>query len=154
MTKRVRKMISAITDILDKIHARYQIIEQEKPVLSAADAQEYYPPEKAAPTFVLQTENGLIGCIVSSENGRLDFEQLKREFGYRKLKLADRKQIATQTGFEVGAIPLVGLGLPCLFDRKLLQYDFVYGGTGDVMKTLKIAPEDLLMANEIIGMFG
>ncbi len=52
----------------------------------------------------------------------------------------------------MGSIPLVGLGLPCLFDRKLLRHDYVYSGTGDELKTLKIAPEALLKVNEIIGM--
>ena len=52
----------------------------------------------------------------------------------------------------MGSIPLVGLGLPCLFDRKLLRHDYVYGGTGDELKTLKIAPEALLKVDEIIGM--
>ena len=37
-----------------------------------------------------------------------------------KLKLADRKKIKSITGYDVGTIPLVGLELPCLFDKKLL----------------------------------
>ena len=117
------------------------------------DAEGYYPVEKSAPTFVLQTENGLIGCITSIQNGRLDFEKMKLQFGYSKLKMADRKKIQSQTGYSVGSIPLVGLGLPCLFDKKLLEHDFVYGGTGNELLTLKIAPTELLKANEIIGMF-
>ena len=77
---------------------------------------------------------------------------MKAIFGFGKLKMADRKKIKSQTGYDVGSIPLVGLGLPCLFDRKLLRHDYVYGGTGDELKTLKIAPEALLKVNEIIGM--
>lgn len=32
-------MLSAIKDILDGIHAQYQIMEQEQPILSTADAR-------------------------------------------------------------------------------------------------------------------
>lgn len=131
----------------------YELIKQDKPILSAKDAEGYYPVEKAAPTFVLETEDGLIGCITSIQNGRLDFDKLKSVFGYSKLKMADPKKIKEFTGFDVGSIPLVGLNIPCLFDNKLLKHDYVYGGTGDEYLTLKIEPKALLQLNEIIGTF-
>ncbi len=140
-------------EILESANIEYELIRQDKPILSALDAEGYYSVEKSAPTFVLETENGLIGCITSLQNGRLDFEKMKDLFGFKKLKMADRKKIKSKTGYEVGSIPLVGLGLPCLFDKKLLCHDFVYGGTGDELLTLKIAPETLLKVNEIIGTF-
>lgn len=145
--------IKEIENLLTSGNIQYEVIQQDKPILSALDTEGYYPIEKSAPTFVLQTENGLIGCIVSSQNGRLDFDKLKQVFGFSKLKMADRKKIKSQTGYDVGAIPLVGLHLPCIFDKKLLKHDFVYGGTGNELFTLKIAPLELLKANEIIGMF-
>ena len=146
--------IDEMKALLDAAGCSYEIITQDKPILSALDAEGYYPVEKAAPTFVLQTENGLLGCITSMQNGRLDFEALKAQFGFAKLKMADRKKVEKQTGYATGSIPLVGLGLPCLFDQKLLGHDFVYGGTGDELVTLKIAPQDLLRVNEIRGTFG
>ena len=142
-----------IVAILEAAGADYALIAQDKPIRSAMDAAGYYPVEKSAPTFVLQTENGLIGCIASIQNGRLDFDRLKAQFGFQKLKMADRKKISVQTGFEAGAVPLVGLGLPILFDNKLLAHDYVYGGTGDELVTLKIAPADLLRCNTVLGRF-
>lgn len=53
--------ITKMKEVLDTADCCYEIIEQDKPILSALDAEGYYPVEKAAPTFVLQTENGLIG---------------------------------------------------------------------------------------------
>ncbi len=138
---------------LRKNSADFELLKQDKPILSAADAAEYYPVEKAAPTFVLQTEDGLIGCIVSVNSGRLNFEQLKQKFGYTKLKMADRKKIESQTGYEVGSIPLIGLEVPCLFDNTLLKYDYIYGGAGNELVTLKIAPQDVMRLNKIIGTF-
>ena len=87
------------------------------------------------------------------QNGRLDFERLKAQFGFEKLKMADRKKIEKETGYSVGSVPLVALGLPIIFDKKLLYHDFVYGGTGNELLTLKIKPEDLIRVNEIIGAF-
>ena len=68
-------------------------------------------------------------------------------------QMADREKIKSITGYDVGTIPLVGLELPCLFDKKLLRHDFIFGGAGDELLTLKISPKDLLEVNEIIGMF-
>ena len=69
--------ISEIKEVLDEANCCYEIIEQDKPILSALDAEGFYPVEKAAPTYVLQTENGLIGCITSMQNGRLDWSSVK-----------------------------------------------------------------------------
>ena len=142
-----------LKEALSKSDVRYELIRQDKPILSAKDAEGIYPFEKAAPTFILQTEQGLIGCITSVQNGRLDFEKLKKQFHFNRLKMADQKKIEKQTGYTAGSIPLVGLRLPCIFDHKLLSHDYVYGGSGDVFHTLKIAPHDLLKMNEIIGTF-
>lgn len=87
------------------------------------------------------------------QNGRLDFEKLKIQLGFKKLKMADRKKVEKQTGYLIGCIPLVGLGISYIFDKKLLCHDFVYGGTGDELLTLKINPNDLIKVNEIKGMF-
>ena len=145
--------VKEIEMILCENNADFELLKQDKPILSAADAAKYYPVEKAAPTFVLQTENILIECIISVKSGKLDFEFLKQKFGYMKLKMADRKKIKSQTGYEVGSIPLIGLELPCLFDNALLKNNYIYGGTGDELVTLKIAPKDVMRLNKIIGTF-
>ena len=80
-------------------------------------------------------------------------KKIKKQLGFEKLKIADRKKVEKQAGYPVGCIPLVGLGIPCVFDKKLLCHDFVYGGTGNELLTLKINPKDLLKVNEIKGMF-
>ena len=62
---------------------------------------------------------------------------------YDKIKIADEKVILDETGFTIGAIPIVGLLLPCIIDKKLFEFDFIYGGTGDQNHTLKIAPTEI-----------
>lgn len=150
---RTNMTVCELKEILNESNCRYEIIKQDKPILSVSDAESYYPIEKSAPTFVLQTENGLIGCITSMQNGRLDFEIIKTQLGFEKLKMADKKKVEKQIGYLTGCIPLAGLGIPSIFDRKLLVHDCVYGGTGDELLTLKINPNDLLKVNDIIGMF-
>lgn len=135
---------------LTEAQANFQLIKQDKPIHAAQDAEGYYDVEKSAPTFILQNENGLLACIVSINRGKLDFEAMKKQFGYSKLKMADRGKAEKQTGYKIGSIPLIGHDLPCIFDDGLLEYDYIYGGTGDELVTLKINPQDVKRLNNVI----
>lgn len=143
--------IKSLIELLRNQAIDFEIIEQNEPIVTLADAAKYFPIEKAVPSLVAQTEKGLVALFVSSSYGRINFSQLKDQFQFQKMKMADRKQIVTQTGYAAGAVPLVGLTIPCIMDKKLFQYDFVYGGTGDPMFTLKISPDSILSLNSVIG---
>lgn len=143
--------VQELEKTLKEAEADFQLIRQDVPILSAADAAPYYDVRKAAPTFVLQSEKGLTACILSANRGRMDFQDMRRRFGFSKLKMADGKKVMEETGYQVGSIPLIGHGLACIFDDSLLQYDYIYGGTGDALVTLKISPQDAKALNRIIG---
>lgn len=135
---------------LSEKHADFQLIRQNKPIYTVQDAEGYYDVKKAAPTFILQTEDGLLSCITSINRGKLDLETMKKQFGYSKLKMANKNKIENQTGYRIGTIPLIGLNLPCCFDKNLLKYDYIYGGTGDELVTLKIKPQNVEYLNNVI----
>ncbi len=143
--------LTELDALLKEAGADYALIRQDAPILSASDAAPYYDVTKAAPTFVLQCEHGLLCCIASANRGRLDLNAMKAKFGFAKLKMADRKKVQQQTGYTTGSIPLVGLSLDCIFDDSLLDFDFIYGGTGDELVTLKIRPADVKRLNQITG---
>ena len=67
-----------------------------------------------------------------------------------EMKLADKRAIMESIGCPAGAVPLVGNGLPCIFDERLLIYDYIYGGTGNACRTLKIRPADALRLNQVL----
>ena len=113
--------IKEIETYLKEKNIQYEIIRQDKPILSALDAEGYYPVEKSAPTFVLQTENGLIGCITSIQNGRLDFEKMKLQFGYSKLKMADRKRFKAKPDIALVQFPLSGWDFPVYLIKNCLN---------------------------------
>ena len=143
--------VQELEQVLREAEADFQLIRQDAPILSAADAEPYYDIQKAAPTFILQHEGGLAACTRSANRGRMDFEAMKCQFGFSRLKMADRKKVLQETGYQVGTIPLIGHGLDCIFDSSLLRYDYIYGGTGDALVTLKISPRDVERLNRVIG---
>jgi len=75
---------------------------------------------------------------------------MKRKLGFSKLKMADSGKVLEMTGYETGAIPLIGHDLPCVFDDWLLTFDYIYGGTGDAFHTLKIKPSDIARLNNVV----
>lgn len=145
--------LEALERYLTGENAHYELIRQDTPILSAQDGARYFDPQYAAPTLVVQTERGLMSVIFSACRGRLDLEPLKKQAGLAKCRLADPKRVERDTGYTVGAIPLVGLGLPCMFDRRLLALPFLCGGSGDPLCTLKIAPEDVKRLNPVVLCF-
>lgn len=143
--------LQELEHLLRNAGAKFDLINQNKPILSVKDAEEYYDIEKAAPTFILESEEGMLACIVSGNRGKLDFDTIKEKLGFSKLKMAERGKVRKQLGYDVGSIPLIGHDLPCIFDDLLLRYDYIYGGTGDELVTLKINPLDVKRLNLIKG---
>lgn len=145
--------IAELSDFLKRNSADFEIIRQESPIISTQDAKKYFDIDLAAPALIVQTEKGLMLLIASAKRGRLDFPKIGMDLGFSKMKLADKKKIQRSTGYAVGAIPLVGVDLPCIFDDRLLENDFIYGGSGDELFTLKISPGDVKRLNHVIFSF-
>lgn len=146
--------LEALDRYLREQRADYELIRQDSPILATQDAARYFDLQYAAPALVLQTETGLMSLIVSAQRGRVDLEALKAQLGLSKLKLADRKKAEKATGYPTGAIPLVGSDLPCIFDTRLLDFVYIYGGSGDPLHTLKISPRDVERLNAVVFRLG
>lgn len=143
--------IQQLEEYLTRSKAEFELIKQDKAILTTKDAEQYYDITKAAPVFILDSDKGLLACIMSANRGRMDFDFMKTKFGFSKLKMADRKKTKKATGYEPGTIPLIGHDLDCILDETLLSYDVIYGGTGNELVTLKISPIDVKRLNKIIG---
>jgi len=139
-----------LQEYLKENNCSFEIIEHDEPIRIAADALKYFSLEQLAPTLVLESENGLFTYIGSVGQGKTDFKQLKQQLGLTKMKLAPKRKIMKATGCIAGRVPLIGHGLPCVFDDTLLTQDFIYGGTGDEFKTLRIKPQDVVRLNNVI----
>lgn len=127
----------------------FEIIKHDKPIISLQDASQYFDIEKAVPTFIMDTNIGLVALITKPSCGKIDFKSLNKKLNFSKFKMANKDKIS-KIGYEIGSIPLIGHNLPCIFDKSLLKYDYIYGGSGDELHTLKISPNDVLKSNNTI----
>ncbi|WP_245592217.1 aminoacyl-tRNA deacylase [Ectobacillus panaciterrae] len=80
---------------------------------------------------------------MSGNRGKVNFDKMADILDCTKVKMASPQEVQKVTGFEVGSVPMVGLPLPCVIDKQLFSYDFIYGGSGQPTFTLKIEPQAL-----------
>lgn len=100
---------------------------------------------------MLKADDDYVVLIMSGARGRIDLEAAAALLGRGRLLLASRDEVREATGHEAGAIPLVGHTLPCLVDKLLYQYSYIYGGTGEPASTLKLDPRDLSKVNHVLA---
>ncbi len=78
--------------------------------------------------------------IVSGERGHVNFKEIKHLLNCKNVRLATKDEVKLTTGFSVGNVPMFGIKLPYIIDKKLLENPFVYGGLGKEGTTLKVDP--------------
>lgn len=138
---------------LENRDADFEIIKHDTPISTVQDAKQYSNIDFAAPVFVVQSEKGIMVLITSAKRGKLDFKKISMEIGISKLKLANREIAEKETGYKIGSMPLIGSNLPCIFDKSLLNFKYIYGGSGDALHTLKIKPNDVEHLNNVVFSF-
>lgn len=143
--------LDKMCDLLNSYNITFEIIHTNRPILTINDAKEYFEISQTAPVLIVKTEKGYFALIIAGNRGKLNFQEIKMTIRCEKMKLASKNEVLKITGFEVGNVPLVGHGLPCILDSNLLLQPFIYGGAGEANCTLKIAPRDLEKVNKIIA---
>jgi prolyl-tRNA editing enzyme YbaK/EbsC (Cys-tRNA(Pro) deacylase) len=138
---------------LESSGVEYELIHHEQHLCSAADGAAFFDidPGQTAPTLIVETDHGYVSIIFSGSRSHLDFIQTAAIIGSTKIQLVKRNKLREITGFDAGDMPMVGLNLPVIFDRRLFQYSFVYGGSGLPNRTLKISPKQLARLNNVIA---
>ncbi|MHC1719430.1 MAG: aminoacyl-tRNA deacylase [Clostridiaceae bacterium] len=142
-----------IEEILKKNKFSYEFIHNAKPILTAKEGAGYYGIGigQMAPALILYTAVGYYVLVISGDRGHVDFKIIKHMLKCKNVRMANKEEVKSITGFDVGNVPMVGIGLPYIIDKRLLAYDFVYGGTGDESITLKIDPKALSELNNVVG---
>ncbi|MCP3772209.1 YbaK/EbsC family protein [Paenibacillus sp. MZ04-78.2] len=145
--------MNQIAAFLQERQASFELLTHERPIRSAKEGAEYFgiEPGQTAPALILKSGEQYWLMIVSGDRGRVDLEDVPHRLGCPGLKMASPQEAENVTGFKVGAIPLVGLSLPCIMDRRLYRYTHIYGGTGELTSTLKICPADVEKWNQEVA---
>ena len=143
-----------IQEILEQKKIPFELIRHEKRIHSAQDGAAYFkiPIGQTAPTLIVHSGKGFFAVIFSGERSQIDFSDIEKILECDAVRMATKKEVEQVTGFRIGSLPMFGLPFPCVVDKLLFKYDYVFGGTGQIDLTLKIKPAGLLEMNRVIGM--
>lgn len=128
----------------------FELLENKRKIRTSHEGAAYWKIEigSTAPALILREGEIFLLLIASGATGKVDFDALARGNGYPGLRMATPGEILYRFGIKPGDVPLFGLEIPTMVDRRLMAYDFVYGGSGNPGFTLMIEPQALLALNE------
>lgn len=134
----------------------YELILHDTPLFSVQEGAAYFhiAEGQTAPTLLLKTEDGYKALVIAGDRGKINFKEIAALVNCKRVCLASRKEVEQVTGFAAGCVPMIGLSVPYILDRRLFRYDFVYGGSGQSTRTLKVEPAALQQLNRITAMLG
>lgn len=143
--------MDTIKTILDSSNYAYEFIYHKQPILTAKEGAEYFGIgiDQTAPTLIIKTDLGFFTLIFSGKHGLIQLEQISFILGCKNVKMASKEEIKKKTGFTAGSLPLIGIPLPHILDKQLFSYPYIYGGSGQSNRTLKITPLALKQLNTI-----
>jgi len=142
-----------IKDILEKNNFSFELIHNDIPIQTVKQGADYFKIDIAqiAPTLIIYTDAGFHVLVVSGERGHVNFNEVKQMLKCKNVRMATKDEVRLLTGFSVGNVPMFGIPLPYILDKRLLEFSFVYGGLGEEDTTLKVDPNALFRLNKVVG---
>ena len=121
-----------------------EIINVGKPVKTVEQAVEATGsrPEQIIKSLLFISEKEGPILVILDGKSKVDLNKLERVFG--KVRLATPEEVKRITGFEVGAVPPVGVEVKTIADPKVLENKFVIGGGGRIDRLSKLSPEKIV----------
>ena len=145
-----------VLSVLDNSKCQYEIIEHP-PVVSSVEALRFVTVEDGLAVktlFMRKVENRRLVAYVTLASRRVDMKALADQFGTRRLYFgSDRDVLAA--GFPLGGVSPIGAKEEVLeqvlLDVKIAESDakWIYTGSGDNRRTLKVALNDFLRVMEL-----
>ncbi|MBI2652087.1 aspartate--tRNA ligase [Candidatus Woesearchaeota archaeon] len=153
----VNVVFGKIRDVLNKEKIEYEVLEH-KPVFTSKEAAEVRGTElkQGTKALICKTEEGFIQAVVSGAK-ELDIEKLQKFTLYKKIELANAKEVRQATGCNIGSVPPFGnlFELKVYFDKSIVENEIVAFNAGQHTKSIKMKAKDLVrVVNPVVGEFG
>ncbi len=134
----------------NKIKARILTFTGSTITVEEAEKQLGVGRERIIKSILFMDEKGLPVLGIVTGDSMIDEEKLARACGAERLRKARPRAVKNVTGFEVGALPPIGhkKKIRIYIDPKVLSYDRVYGGGGEINALLEIDPKEIIKHSE------
>jgi len=156
--KEATKVIfNKINEVLNKEKIDYEVLEH-RPVFTSKEAAEVRGTElrQGTKALVLKTDEGFIQACVAGDK-ELNIDELQKMTLFKRIELADAKEVRKVTGCNIGSVPPFGnlFGLKVYFDKSILENDVVAFNAGSHTRSIKMKTKDLVkVVNPVVGGFG
>lgn len=152
----VNVVFAKIKDVLNKEKIEYEVLEH-KPVYTSKEAAEVRGTElkQGCKALICKTEEGFIQAVVPSDK-ELDVGKLQELTLYKKIELANAKEVRQATGCNIGSVPPFGnlFSLKTYFDKLVAKNDIVAFNAGSHARSIKMKAKDLIkVVNPVVGEF-
>ena len=152
----VNVVFGKIRDVLNKEKIEYEVLEH-KPIFTSREAAEVRGTElkQGTKALIVKTDEGFIQAVVSGAK-ELDIAKLQKLTLFKKLELANAKEVKQATGCNIGSVPPFGnlFNLKTYFDKSVVDNEIVAFNAGQHTKSIKMKAKDLIrVVNPVIGEF-
>lgn len=152
----VNVVLSKIKDVLNKEKIEYEVLEH-RAVFTSKESAEVRGTElkQGCKALICKTEEGFIQVVVSGAK-ELDIEKLQQFTLFKKIELANAKEVRKVTGCNIGSVPPFGnlFNLKVYFDKSVIDNDVVGFNAGTHTRSIKMKAKDLVeVINPVIGEF-
>lgn len=138
-----------VTEILTSKNIRHEFIPLPEDLsLDVASHVKFHKisTKDAMPTMIFKTEKGLIAAQKRADT-KIDNKKLKKLADVQSLRIANEEELSS-VGLQSGMVPPLGFDMPFFLDKRVLENEVVYTGSGERLFALKINPHDLQKANQ------
>ena len=127
------------------VNARILTFKKHTRTVEDAERQLGFGRERIIKSMLFVDEKGVPMLGIVSGDKKVSEKKLLEVSGAQRVKIARPSAVKSLTGYEVGALPPVGhkRAVRTFIDPKVMTFDKVYGGGGEINALLEIDPQDI-----------
>jgi prolyl-tRNA editing enzyme YbaK/EbsC (Cys-tRNA(Pro) deacylase) len=138
-------VLDAIRALLERENVSYRLIHHEPTYTSEESARARGEPIKVGGKALVVKAGDAFHLLVLSAALSADWNAVKRHFGVKKVRMADREELLALTGLVPGSVPPFGppiLTLDLHVDPSVFENSVVAFNAGSLTDSIILAVED------------
>lgn len=120
------------------------ILEVGRPVRTVEEAVKASKADRrqVIKSLLFIAEDGKPVLVIVDGESRVDLDKVSKIFG--PVRLATPREVIEVTGYEVGAVPPIGVKVRTIMDPRVLENSYVIGGGGSIDRLSKLDPRKIV----------
>jgi prolyl-tRNA editing enzyme YbaK/EbsC (Cys-tRNA(Pro) deacylase) len=136
-----------LKSFLEERYIDFEIVKFEKSVISSENAASQTNGTIVKSILLICDGNPTLFILLGKN--KIDFEKVKKEIGFKDVRLAKAKEVREITGYDIGALPPLAhkQKIKTIIDKKVNELndnEIIYCGGGSHYHLLKIRKKELI----------